>query len=227
MRVAELDREERPREKLVEKGAEALSDVELVAILLRTGAPGIGVLEYAKAWLDEVGGLDRLAFSDTREVIRRRGIGLAKGTVMAAAIELGRRLARREVACAPLLDRPEVVADYLARSWAHERVEVFGALTLDARNRLLRVHEIHRGARAHADVEPAAVFHAAIVDNAHGAILWHTHPSGDPTPSDDDIALTRRLAEAGRLLNIAVLDHLIVARGGWVSLRARGVLPAG
>ncbi len=222
--VAELAREERPREKLLERGPESLTDAELVAVLLRTGTAGTGVLELAERWLSEAGGLEGLAAADRRAVLRRRGIGPAKGSVVAAALELGRRLARMPLAREPLLDRPEVVADYLARSYASARVEKFGALTLDARNRLLRVHEIHRGGRSHADVEPAEVFNHAILDNAHAVILWHTHPSGDPSPSDDDVALTRRFAEAGRLLNIAVLDHLVVGRAGFVSLRQRGVL---
>ena len=103
-------------------------------------------------------------------------------------------------------------------------MEQFGAITLDARNRLLRVHELHRGGRSHADVEPSEVFHNAILDNAHAVILWHTHPSGDPAPSEDDVTLTRRLADAGRLLNVPVLDHVIVARSAFVSLRQRGLL---
>jgi DNA repair protein RadC len=226
VRVSELDRSERPREKLLALGPEALTDAELIAVLLRTGIKGVDVLEFARAWLEEAGGLEKLATSDLHEVLRRPGIGPAKATILAAGLELGRRLAHRQLDGVPLLDRPEAVGEYLLRAWSHERVEVFGALTLDARNRLLRVHELHRGGRAHAEVEPSAIFRAAIADNAHGVILWHTHPSGDPTPSEDDAALTRRLAEAGRLLGIAVLDHVVVGRGAWVSLRQRGLLPA-
>jgi DNA repair protein RadC len=227
MRVAELSRDERPREKLLEKGPEALSDAELLAVLLRTGTSGTDVLEMARRWLDEAGGLENLARSEPHQIVGRRGVGLAKGAVIAAALELGRRLARKGLAGRDLMDRPEAVAEYLGRRYGHERVEVFGALTLDVRHRLLREHELHRGARAHADIEPAEVFHAAIVDNAHCVILWHTHPSGDPAPSGDDEALTRRLADAGRLLGVAVLDHIVIARGGFVSLRQRGVLPGG
>ena len=226
MRVSELSSAERPREKLLEKGPEALSDAELLAVLLRTGVSGTDVLEMAQRWLDEAGGLESLARADPRQIVKRKGVGLAKGTVVAAALELGRRLARRSLAGQQILDRPEAVADYLTLRYGHERVELFGVLTLDVRHRLLRVHELHRGARAHTDIEPSEVFNRAIVDNAHNVILWHTHPSGDPTPSGDDEALTRRLADAGRLLGIAVLDHLVVARGGFVSLRQRGVLPA-
>jgi DNA repair protein RadC len=226
VRVSELSSAERPREKLLEKGPEALSDAELLAVLLRTGVSGTDVLEMAQRWLGEAGGLESLARADPRQIVKRKGVGLAKGTVVAAALELGRRLARRSLAGQQILDRPEAVADYLTLRYGHERVELFGVLTLDVRHRLLRVHELHRGARAHTDIEPSEVFNRAIVDNAHNVILWHTHPSGDPTPSGDDEALTRRLADAGRLLGIAVLDHLVVARGGFVSLRQRGVLPA-
>jgi DNA repair protein RadC len=227
MRVAELSRDERPREKLLEKGPGALSDAELLAVLLRTGISGTDVLEMARRWLDDAGGLENLARSSPHEIVKRRGVGLTKGAVVAAALELGSRVARKALAGRDLMDRPEAVAEYLGHRYGHERVEVFGALTLDARHRLLRQHELHRGARTHADIEPAEVFHSAIVDNAHCVILWHTHPSGDPAPSGDDEALTRRLAEAGRLLGIAVLDHIVIARGGFVSLRQRGVLPGG
>jgi DNA repair protein RadC len=106
-----------------------------------------------------------------------------------------------------------------------EGVEIFGCITLDSRNRLVREHVLHRGLRDQAAVEPAAVFKAAIADDAHTVILWHTHPSGDPTPSPDDEELTRRLAEAGALLRIRVLDHVVVGQGGWVSLRERGIVP--
>ncbi len=224
VRVSELSRSERPREKLLERGPGALSDAELLAVLLRTGTRGTGVLEMAEKWLEEAGGLEHLSLSDPRLVMSRKGVGLAKGTVVAAALELGRRIAKRSLVDQALLDRPEAVADYLTRCYGPVRVEVFGSLTLDSRNRLLRVHELHRGARAHSDVEPSEVFNSAIVDNAHSLILWHTHPSGDPSPSDDDVSLTRRLADAGRLLNISVLDHVVVARGGFVSLRQRGIL---
>ncbi len=226
MRVAELSRADRPREKLLEKGAASLTDAELLAVLLRTGVRGTDVLELAQAWLDDVGGLENLARLDTRQVMHRKGIGLGKGAAVAAALELGRRLARRGLAGRDLMERPDAVAEYLGRRYGHERVEVFGVLTLDVRHRLLREHELHRGARAHADVEPAEVFHRAIADNAHCVILWHTHPSGDPAPSADDVALTRRLADAGRLLGITVLDHIVIAAGGFVSLRHRGVLPS-
>lgn len=224
MRVAELLPEERPREKLLRQGASSLTDVELIAVLLGTGTAGKGVLELAREWLEEAGGLENLVHLEIRELMKRPGVKMAKGAVVAAALEIGRRLAERRLEVRPLLDRPELVADYLTRTHARERVELFGSLSLDARNCLIKSNILHRGARTHAIVEPAEVFKTAINDNAHGIILWHTHPSGDPTPSEDDLHLTKRLAEGGKLLGITVLDHVIVGRGGWVSLRQRGVL---
>jgi DNA repair protein RadC len=224
-RVAELPSSEKPREKLIARGAGALSDAELLAVLLRTGRAGEGVLELAQRWLDDVGGLHRLASLDPEQLVRRPGVGPAKGLVLAAALELGRRLARRDLAAQPVYERPEAVARWVLRAFGRESVEVFGCLTLDSRNRLVREHVLHRGLRDQAAVEPAMVFKAAIADDAHAVILWHTHPSGDPTPSADDEELTRRLAEAGALLRIRVLDHVVVGQGGWVSLRERGIVP--
>lgn len=224
MRVSELTPEERPREKLLANGPAALSDPELLAVLLRTGTRGTPVLDLAREWLRDSGGLEKLVSADLSEILKTKGVGMAKGAIVAAALELGRRVAERRVAHGPLLDRPEAVASMLTHAHAHERVELFGCITLDARNRLLGNRVLHRGGRSHAPVEPSEVFHPAIRENAHAMILWHTHPSGDPTPSEDDIALTHRLAEAGRLLNIRVLDHLVVARGAFVSLRQRGLI---
>lgn len=223
MRIADLPPEQRPREKLRHAGAAALSDAELVAVLLGTGTQGLPVVELAARWLDEVGGLERLAALDLHQVLKRKGIGLAKACVLVATLELGRRLARRRLGGVVLLDRPELIADWLSPAYAHERVEVFGCLTLNSRHHLVRCHELHRGGRAHAEVEPSELFHKAIVDGCHALVIWHNHPSGDPTPSDDDVQLTRRLADAGRLLRIAVLDHLVIAPHGFVSLRQRGL----
>jgi len=222
--VSELLPQERPREKLFGKGPSALTDVELLAVLLRTGTSGQSVLEFARSWLAEVGGLAGLAGLEPRRVLERPGVGPAKGAVIAAALELGRRLARIRLEGTPILDRPQEVAGFLTRTYACERVEIFGCLTVDARNRLLRIHELHRGARTFSQVEPAEVFHRAVVDGANAVILFHTHPSGDPTPSDDDLTLTRDLAEVGRRLRVRVLDHLVVGRAGYVSLRERGVI---
>jgi len=226
VKVAELSPDQRPRERLLARGPETLTDSELLAVLLRTGRRGEGVLELARTWLGEVGGLTGLAALSPRQVAARRGVGPAKGAVLVAALELARRIARERLEDRRLLDRPAEVAAFLQQQVQGERVEVFGYLLLDARHRLLSCRQVHRGSRTQTSVEPSEVFKDAILANAHAIIVWHVHPSGDPTPSADDVELTRRLAEGGELLNIRVLDHLVVARGGWVSLRERGV-PAG
>lgn len=225
MRVRELSKDERPREKLLAKGPEACSTAELLAVLLRTGTRHQGVLELAQQWLAETGGLSGLSRLSPEVILERKGVGKAKAATLLAALELSRRLAAEELKVGAVLDSPEAVYRLLAPAYLRERTEVFGMLTLDVRHRLIREHTLHRGVRDGASVEPAEVFHRAIVDNAHAVILWHTHPSGDPRPSHDDVALTRTLAEAGKLLRIAVVDHLVVAAGGFVSLRREGLLP--
>jgi DNA repair protein RadC len=195
-----------------------------VAILLRTGTKKQGVLELASSLLAQAGGLTGLLRLAPRDILDKKGIGKAKAATLLAALELSRRLVRDQLRTLPVLDSPEAVFELLAPACLAERVELFGVLTLDARHRLIGEHLLHRGVRNGAQVEPAEVFHKAIQDNAHAVILWHNHPSGDPTPSSDDLALTRTLVEAGKVLRIAVLDHLIVAAGGFVSLRRQGVI---
>jgi len=224
MRVAEMLPDQRPRERLLARGPEALTDEELLAVLLRTGRRGESVLELAHSWLEEAGGLDGLTRLPPSEILRRPGVGAAKGAIVIAALEVGRRVARERLERRRLLDRPGEVAAFLQGECHGQRTEVFGYLLVDARNRLLKFRRLHTGSRTQTPVEPAEVFKEAIVENAHALILWHFHPSGDPTPSEDDIDLTRRLSQAGTLLSIRVLDHIVVARGGYVSLRERGVL---
>jgi DNA repair protein RadC len=224
VRVCELSPDERPREKLLARGAEALTDVELLAVLLRTGRRGAPVLEYARDWLDEEGGLAGLATLNVTQLLSHNGVGPAKGAILAAALELGRRLARERLERRPVLDRPELVADYLAQRYASSPVELFGVVALDARHRVIEVRELHRGGQTTSPVEPKNIFRQILAYNANALILWHTHPSGDPTPSQDDLDLTRRLVEGGRLLNVQVLDHIVIARSGWVSLRQRGAV---
>lgn len=224
MRVSELSEEERPREKLLAQGPAALTNPELLAILLRTGTEGADVLHLARALLQECGGLTGLASLQVAELLGKKGIGKAKAATLAAALELSRRLVGEEARQRPLLNSPDAVYRFLAPRVLSERTEVFGVLTLDVRHHLIREHVLHRGVRDEARVEPAEIFHRAIQDNAHAVILWHTHPSGDPSPSHDDFSLTQTMADAGKVFRISVLDHVIVASGGFVSLRQRGEL---
>jgi DNA repair protein RadC len=153
------------------------------------------------------------------ELMARPGVGPAKAAAVCAAMELGRRMASSELRSAERLEDPDAAGGYLARLLRHERQEVFGCLCLDGRHRLLRRHELTRGTRTQAPVDPGEVYRRALLDHAAGLLVFHNHPSGDPAPSVDDLELTRRLANAGETVGIRLLDHLVVAGNRWLSLR--------
>ncbi|HLF56641.1 MAG TPA: DNA repair protein RadC [Thermoanaerobaculia bacterium] len=220
--IRELPEDERPRERLLAKGARSLGDAELVAVLLRTGRRGASAIEMARELLDAVGGLAGLATAQQAS-LARRGLGAAKSAGLVAAIEVGRRLARAEIADREPLARPAAVASYLALRFALREQEVLGALYLDVRNRLLAERELYRGTLSRAAVEPRRVLQEGLLLGAAGCIVFHNHPSGDPTPSAEDLAFTRRLAEAGEIVGIRLVDHLVLGGPGrWLSLRERG-----
>jgi DNA repair protein RadC len=218
-RIREMDPSQRPRERLLERGPAALSDAELIAVLLRTGRPGSGAVTSAHELLAEAGGLGGVARLEMAELMTRPGVGPAKAAALLAALELGDRLARSRVKRGARLDQPAVAADYLTRRLQRERREVFGFLSLDSRHRLLRCRELTLGTRTQAPVDPAALLRQALVDDAAGLLLYHNHPSGDLAPSRDDCALTRRLVQGAELVGLRVLDHLLLSEGRWLSLR--------
>ncbi len=220
--VRDLPLDERPRERLLRNGSSGLSDTELVAILLRTGRPGLSVLDLAREVLRGSGGLGGLLGSSSQE-LRRMGVGPAKAASLLATVELARRMARAELPERDLLTHPEAVATFLALRYGLQGQEVMGALFLDTRNRLIQDNEIFRGTLNRAAVEPRAILKQGLLRNAAGFVLFHTHPSGDPSPSAEDLAFTRRMANAGEVVGLRLVDHLIVAGGGrWVSLKKRG-----
>ena len=217
--IRELPASERPRERLLEQGSGALSDAELIAVLLRNGYRGTSAVQIARELLDEKGGLPGLLGSTPR-MLRRKGLGPAKAAGLAAALEIARRLARNEVAERETLSRPAEIARYLHLRYQARDQEVMGALFLDVRNRMLGDCEIYRGTLDRAAVEPREVLKECLLRGASGVILFHTHPSGDPTPSSDDYAFTLRMAEAAKVLGIRLIDHLVLAGSGqWVSIR--------
>jgi len=220
--IRELPAHDRPRERLVREGGTALTDTELLAVLLRTGCSGVSALDLARELLAMSGGLAGLATLDAG-ALRRRGLGAAKSASLLAALELARRVARAELPDRLPLGNPEAVARYLMLRYAERDQEVMGALFLDIRNRLLGEAELYRGTMVRASVEPRAFLKQALLRSAAGLLLFHTHPSGDPSPSAEDLAFTRRLADAGDLLGIRLLDHVVLGGGRrWVSLRRRG-----
>lgn len=220
--IEQIPRRERPRERLVAGGPGVLSDEELVAVVLCTGAPGDSVVRMSRLLLDQIGGLSGL-LGATPSALRRPGLGQAKAASLIAAVEIGRRLAQGEIRDRELLSRPAEVARYLLLRYRQRDQEVMGAVFLDARHRLIGDREVFRGTMSRAAVEPREVLKHCLVCGAAGVVLFHTHPSGDPTPSVEDILFTRRMAESAALVGIELVDHLVLGSPGcWVSLRERG-----
>jgi DNA repair protein RadC len=220
--IRELPEQERPRERLLEQGAGALSDGELVAVLLRTGRVGDSAVQMATELLRENGGLNGL-LGATPLSLRRRGLGPAKAASLLAAVELGRRLARDQLVDREPMSRPADVARYLSLRYRQRDQEVMGALFLDTRKRFLGEKEIYRGTLDRAAVEPREVLKECLLRGAAGVVIFHTHPSGDPSPSLADTAFTRHMAQACDLIGVKLVDHLVLASSGrWVSLRDRG-----
>lgn len=230
VRIKDLPAGERPRERLLAKGAEALATEELLAILLRTGAAGLSALDAARQLLKRFGSLDHLARARVEELAAQRGLGRDKAVTLKAAFTLAQRLAREVAATAPVLETPHQVADLMREDCRAREVEHFQVLLLNTRRRLLRIEpvSISQGTLDTVLVHPREVFRAAILANAAAVVLVHNHPSGDPTPSEADIRVTRELIRAGQLLKIEVVDHIILGRRtaerttDYVSLRELG-----
>lgn len=217
--IRELPESERPRERLLEQGSGALSDAELVAVLLRNGTKGRSAIQIARELLDEKGGLAGL-LGITPQMLRRPGVGLAKAAGVLAALEIARRLARKEVTEREALSRPAEVARYLHLRYQTRDQEVMGAVFLDTRHRMQGDRELYRGTLDRAVVEPREVLKECLLRGAAGVILFHTHPSGDPTPSPEDTAFTLKMAEAAKAVGIKLHDHLVLGGSGrWVSIR--------
>jgi len=221
-RVADVPVEDRPRERLSRHGAPALATQELLAVLLGTGAREVSALDLAERLL--AGGLRGLAGRSLGELVGTRGLGTAKATRVLAAFELGARLASEERGPSPAFRTPAESAAWLLPRYSARPVETFGLLALDVRRRLKHEAVVSVGCLTASLVHPREVFQEAVVARAAAILLFHNHPSGDPEPSAEDVALTRRLAQAGALMGIEVLDHLVLGAGRFVSLKERGVL---
>ncbi len=221
--IKEMPEGERPRERLQHYGAQALSTAELLAIILRTGVGGANVIHLAEHLLSHFDGLPGIAQATFEELCQVKGIGPAKVTQIKAALELGRRLLVASPESKPVIHSPMDVANLIGSEMAFLPQEEFWVLHLDVKNRVWRVQRLYRGSLTQARVRVGEVFREAIRSNAAAIIVAHNHPSGDPTPSPQDVALTRMLVDAGKLLEIPVLDHVIIGMGRWVSLKERGL----
>ncbi len=218
--VRDLPADERPRERLVRCGAEALSAQEILALILGRGVKGESVMVTSQKLLSSFGSLRGIADSSVEELSRINGIGPAKAAQLKAAFELSRRLAEAPRDARAPVRGPEDVVSVVGATLKGRKKEHFLVLLLDTRGRLIRVSPVSVGSLDSSVVHPREVFKEAISASAASVIFAHNHPSGDPEPSEDDIQLTRRLVEAGRLLGILVLDHVIVGDGAFLSLKA-------
>ncbi len=222
MSIRDWPADDRPREKLLAHGAQALTDAELLAIFLRIGVAGKSAVGLARELLQRFGSIAGVVGAARDEFCALHGMGEAKFVQLQATVEIARRALASEMAERPLLNSPDIVKDYLRLSLGHERVEVFVALWLDAQHRLIEMQTLFRGTLAQTSVYPREVVRAALAKNAASVILAHNHPSGSTQPSQADRSLTRVLKDALALIDVAVLDHCIV---GATEAATQGAMP--
>ena len=219
-----LSPHDRPREKLLQHGAQALGDNELVALVLGSGCRSRGVLVLANELLAERGGLHGLVRATCDDLARVAGIGRARAAQLVAALELGRRTLARAPRARLQLRTPREAAAFLMPAFGARMVEQFGLVLLDTKHRVLRTAVLSVGTLNSAGIEPREVFREAALGGAAAIVLFHNHPSGDPVPSPDDVELTRRLVAAGALMGIDVVDHIVLGDVRYCSLKEMGRL---
>ncbi len=217
--VREMPSHERPRERLQHFGPQALSTTELLAIILRTGTKGDNVLDLANRLLAKYGGLAGLVRADFRELCAEHGMGEAKSAQVKAALEIGRRLSLLQTETRYKIRTPADAANLVMLDLAYLDTEQMRILLLDSKSQLVEKVNSYQGTVNSAVMRAAEIFRPAIIRNCPGLILCHNHPSGDPTPSPEDIEATRRLVEAGRILDIELVDHIIIGHQRFVSLK--------
>ncbi|MYC28962.1 MAG: JAB domain-containing protein [Chloroflexi bacterium] len=221
-RIRDMPQGERPRERLREYGPRYLSNAELIAILLRTGVQGENVLAMSNRLLSRFGGLDGLGRANFAELCAERGLSEAKASQLLASLELGRRFISLAPQDRAVINSPQDVANLLQAEMATLEQEHLRALLLNTKNQVINTVEVYVGNVNSSIVRPSEVFRPAVRDNAPSIIVVHNHPSGDPTPSPEDVAITRELVSAGKLLGIDLLDHVVIGSGGrYVSLNER------
>ena len=224
MSIKQWPEGERPREKLIERGAAALSDAELLAILLRVGTRGMSAVDLARHLLGEFGSLGRLMSADVKALSAHKGMGPASYTQFAVVREIGRRVLGEELQDNIGFENPQAVADFLRLQLGHEKVEVTLALFLNQRNRLIGQSELGRGTVAENTVYVREVVKQALEMHASALIIAHNHPGGSAEPSEADIVFTRRLGNALDLVDVRLLDHFVITARQAVSCAERGLL---
>jgi len=224
VRMRNIPEGERPRERFIQVGPSAMSQRELLAILLRSGTKTMNVLQLAERLLQQFNGLHGLARASLADLQSVEGVGLVKAIEIQAALELGRRMMLAERDPKPVIRSPEDAAQVFMAFMGNDDQEEVHVLLLDTRHRVIDRRMIYRGTLNAANMRLAEIFREAVRANCAAIIVGHNHPSGDPSPSAEDIAATRALVQAGQLLGIEVVDHLIIAQPRFVSLKERGVL---
>jgi DNA repair protein RadC len=224
MPIKDWPTDERPREKLLTKGAAALSDAELLAVLLRNGTAGRSALDIAREVLKSFHSLRKLIAADRQRFCSERGLGPARFAELQAAIEIARRQLSEPLLAGPLLSSPKATRDFLSAQLRDLEHEVFCCLYLDKRHRLIRFEELFRGTIDGASVHPREIVKLALQRNSAAVIIAHNHPSGVAEPSHADELITQRVREALALVDIRLLDHIIVGDGATVSLAERGLI---
>ena len=220
-RIQDMEASQRPRERLEMQGASVLRDAELLAILLRVGKQGVNAVQIGQRMLFQFGGLSGLHRASFSELCQVEGVGPAKAAQVKAAIELGRRIATLTPEERPVIASPDDVADRVQYAMMALEQEELWVLLLDSRNRLVDTEHLYKGSLNASTVRPAEIFKTGIRKNAGGLIVVHNHPSGDPSPSPEDINLTRRLIEAGEMLELPLLDHIVIGLNRFESIKSR------
>lgn len=228
-RIQDIPEEDRPRERLLRLGPEALSDAELIGLFINTGVKGENAIQIAQRMLSEFGGLRNFSRRSTAQLAESHGVGPAKAALLAAALELGKRAAREAVRELPM-DRPDRIFDYIGLEMQALNQEELHLLSLDTRLNLVHHDRIFRGTLNETSAHPREIMRMALLRNAASFIIVHNHPSGDPSASDADRRFTRTLNEASQIMRIHMVDHLIIGHPSltrpqpWYSFRESGLL---
>lgn len=222
--LRDVPNEERPRERMMKFGAQSLSTAELLAILLRTGTYAESAVRLAERLLAEAGGIRKLSDLSTAQMMNIKGVGAAKALQIQAGIELGRRMSLSALDHTVTVRTPEDAAGLLTEELRYLQKEHFVCLFLNTKNHLIGMETLSMGSLNASIVHPREVFRAAIKRGSASIICAHNHPSGDPTPSPEDVQLTHRLAEAGEIVGIELLDHIVIGDKAFVSLKEQGFM---
>lgn len=222
--IKELPADERPRERLLKYGPESLSNAELLAIILRVGTPEYSAVGLAEHMLGKFSGLRGIATATVTDLSTIKGLGMAKGAQIQAMVELGKRLAASVGETRPVIREPQDAVDLLMPELRDQHQERFKGMFLNTKGEVLKISTITVGTLDASLISPRELFREALGCSAASVIVAHNHPSGDPTPSREDITVTKRLIQAGEYIGVEVLDHMIIGDNRWVSLKERGLM---